>query len=157
MISDKLRKALHAQVGNELAASHQYLAVAVYFANLSLDGWADFFYAQSDEEREHGMKIVKFLVEVDAEFTLPALAEAKPKFKSPLAVLEGCLKQEQAVTQSFKDMAAGALKDGDYVGFQFLQWFIEEQVEEESLFRGLIDLVKSDINLFQAQALLKRE
>jgi len=157
MISDKVRAALEKQIGSEFSASQYYMAVGVWFGLQSLDGWRDFFFAQSDEEREHGYKIVKFLTELDAAFKLPAVSEVKPSFKSPAAVLDTCLKQEQGVTESFHKMAALAVKEGDFTSFQFLQWFIEEQVEEEALFRRLIDLVKSGINIFQAEEFLTRD
>jgi ferritin len=154
MISDKLAKALTRQIGNEMEASQQYLAVATYFALQNLDKWAALFYAQSDEERGHGMKILHFLTDVDVPATLPAVGEAKPNFKSAQDVIQKCLDWERSVTKSFHDMAETAIAEKDYTSFQFLQWFIQEQVEEEALMGKLLDIVKSGIDLFQAQLVL---
>ncbi|HWP31664.1 MAG TPA: ferritin [Fimbriimonadales bacterium] len=156
MLSPKLVEALRKQIGSELTASHQYLAVASYFGMQSLNGWAEFFFRQSDEEKEHAMKIINFLLRCSVEPRFPALAEAKPNFKSVLDAVERCLRWEKEVTKQFYAMADVALKEKDYTTFQFLQWFIEEQVEEEDLMTQLVDLVRSGINLFQAEPLLPK-
>jgi ferritin len=154
MISPKLTKLLNAQIGHEFAASQQYLAMAVYFAQQSLDKLAKFFYDQSEEEREHALKIVRFLVDVGAEFNFPAVSEANPKFKSAPDVAKAALKYEQKVTAQFHKMAETALSEKDFTTFQFLQWFLEEQVEEEATMGKLVDLLSSGANLFIAETLL---
>lgn len=156
MLSPKLVEALRKQIGSELTASHQYLAVASYFGMQSLNGWADFFFRQSDEEKEHAMKIIKFLLQCNVEPRFPAIAEAKPVFKSAQDAVERCLKWEKEVTKQYHALTDMALKEKDHTSFQFLQWFIEEQVEEEDLMTQLVDLVRSGINLFQAEPLLPK-
>jgi len=156
MLSTKLIEAFRKQIGSELTASQQYLAVASYFAMQSLNGWADFFFRQSDEEKEHGMKIIKFLIRCNVEPRFPAIAEAKLTFKSPEDAVERCLKWEKEVTKQYHALADMALKEKDYTAFQFIQWFIEEQVEEEDLMTHLVDLVCSGIDLFQAEPLLPK-
>ncbi len=155
MICDKLAKLLHEQVGHELGASHQYLATAVFFADRGLDGWADAFYRQSDEERDHAMKIIKFLVEVGVNFTMPAIVEADPAdISSPLEACQKALGWEQTVTQQFRTMAKIATEEGDHVSTQFLQWFLNEQIEEENTMDRYIKILESGLNPFQAEPLL---
>ncbi len=154
MLSTALTNALQTQIGYEFSASQTYLGMAAYFHAQNLDGWAKFFERQSAEEREHALKIFHYLLETGSPAKLPIIPEAPVEYRSALETVEKSLEQEQKVSQAFKDMAAIALKEGDYTGFGFLQWFIEEQVEEEATFERLIALVKSGINLFQAEALL---
>jgi ferritin len=154
MISEKVRKLLEAQIGHEFAASQGYLGASTYFASQGLEGWAGFFSRQSDEERGHALKIVKFLTDTGSAFKLPAIGESKTSFKGALEIAEWALKNEQGVTKQFQTMAATALAEKDFTSFQFVQWFIEEQVEEEASMEHLIMLIKSGINLFQAQAFL---
>lgn len=157
MISKNLEKLLGEQVGHELSASHHYLAIAAYFADQGLEGWANFFFRQSDEERGHALKIIKFLLEVGVSPTMPAIGAATPKFKSALDAVSAALKSEQRVSTQFNEMAKTAMADGCYTSFQFVQWFIEEQVEEEASMQQLVDLLNSQPNLFLAQMLLPKE
>ncbi|AEB12246.1 ferritin [Marinithermus hydrothermalis] len=157
MISEKLREMLVDQIGAEHTAAQRYLAMAAYFARQGLDGWAAFFFRQSEEEREHAMRIVRFLLDVGADLTFPAVPEAQPRFASALEAVQKALAWEQEVTRSFHRMAETALAEKDYTTFQFLQWFIEEQVEEEATMGKLVQIVESGVNLFQAQAALPSE
>jgi ferritin len=151
MISDKLSQALSKQITSEFTASQQYLGIAVYFGQQSLDGWADFFYRQSEEEREHGLKIVRYLVDVEAEFELEPLGKATPQFASPVEAVRAALSWERQVTSQFHEMAELALEEKDYTTFQFLQWYLSEQIEEEATMQKLIDLIESGVNLFLAE------
>ncbi len=154
MLSAELRKLLIAQVGNELAAHQLYLAIAIYFERQSLDGWGKLFRGQSVEEAQHAQKIIDFLVDNDVEFDLPALKATSTRFESPAAAARRALESERSVTGQFDRAASVATANGDHRGLQFLQWFIEEQTEEESKLQGIVDLIDSGINLFQAQAQL---
>lgn len=154
MISSKLAQKLKEQIGHELGAHQQYLAIGSYFAQQNLDKWAALFYAQAAEEKEHAMKIVGFLTDVGEVVHFPAIAAASTEFKSPADAISQALKWERTVTEQFQAMAKIALAEDDYVGFQFLQWFLEEQVEEVSSMERYLALVESGINLFQAEALI---
>lgn len=158
MITERVARLLHQQVGHELGASQEYLATAVYFAQSGLDGWADFFYKQSEEERGHAMKIVRFLVDTGVTFTFPAIREADPQaVTSPLDAVQKALKWEQSVTEQFKTMSRTAREDGDPITEHFLQWFLMEQIEEESSMDKLVKMLQSGLNPFQADKLLARE
>ena len=154
MLSEELRKLLIAQISSELAAHQLYLGMSLYFQRQSLDGWGKLFSDQSVEEAQHARKIMDFLTNNGIEFDLPALKATSTKFGSALAAAQRALESERAVAAQFDRMAAVAVADGDHRGHQFLQWFIEEQVEEEAKVQHLIDLIESGINLFQAEPLL---
>jgi ferritin len=157
MISKKLGTLLEAQVGNELHASNMYLAIAVWFGQQSLDKWADFFYHQSEEEREHAMKIVRFLVDVGFPFNIPAVGASKATYKDAKAAVNAAMKNEQIVTGQFKAMAEACMKEKDFTTFQFIQWFIEEQVEEEATMQKLLDILDSTSNAREAELHLPEE
>jgi len=154
MISKKLKKMLNEQVGHELAAHHSYLGMAAYFGLKNLDKWADIFHKQSLEERGHALKIVQFLVDVDAQEEIPALAAASVTYKSALDVVKAALANEQKVTAQFQAMAKAAIAESDFTSFQFLQWFIEEQVEEEATMEKYIALLSSEKDEFRAEMIV---
>jgi ferritin len=154
MISDALTDALNQQIGSELSASHHYLAIAAYFAGRSLDDWAAFFHRQSEEERTHALKILDFLIDNDARVSFPAVGAFDAEFPDALGAVRGALESERKVSGQFDAMASLAAEHQDHRGAQFLQWFINEQVEEEATMSKLVDLVSSGINLFQAQQYL---
>jgi len=154
MISDRMSKALVEQIGVELGAHQRYLGIAIHFERQSLDRFGKLFRKQSVEEAGHAQKIIDFLVDAGVEFALPALKSAPTTYPSAAAAMKATLESEQAVTARFEAMAAAALEAHDATTFQFLQWFIEEQVEEERMAQRLVDLVASGVNLFQAEALL---
>ena len=154
MLSADLRKLLIAQIGNELAAHQLYLAIATYFERQSLDGWGKLFRDQSIEEAQHAQRIMDFLTDNEVPFDLPALKATSTRFATASAAAKRALESERAVAAQFDRMAAVARENDDHRGHQFLQWFIEEQVEEESKLQKIVDLLDSGINLFQAEALL---
>lgn len=156
MLSGDLRKLLIAQIGSELTAHQLYMAISIYFDRASLRGWGKLFKQQAVEEAQHAQRIMDFLTDNEIEFDLPALKAMSTRFGSPLAAAQRALQSERDVAAQFDRMAAVALKDDDHRGHQFLQWFIEEQVEEEAKIQAIVDLVESGINLFQAEALLDR-
>jgi ferritin len=151
MLSADLSKLLIAQIGNELAAHQLYLAIAIYFERQSLDGWGKLFRDQSVDEAQHAQKIMDFLVDNDVDFDLPALKATSTRFDSPAAAARRALESERTVAGQFDRAASVAVAAGDHRGFQFLQWFIEEQVEEEAKLQRIVDLIESGINLFQAE------
>jgi ferritin len=154
VIDSNLRKLLIAQIGNELGAHQLYMAIALYFDRRSLKRWGKLFRDQAIEEAQHATKIMDFLTDNEVDFDLPALKSTSTKFDSALAAARRALKSEKDVAAQFDRMAAVAASAEDHRGHQFLQWFIEEQVEEEAKLQAIVDLIDSGINLFQAEALL---
>jgi ferritin len=154
MISEPLARLLVEQVGHELAAHQKYLGISIYFQRQSLARWAKVFHDQAIEEAQHAERIMSFLVDNEVRFELPALKSATTRYRSAKAAVETALESEIKVTALFEALASAARDAGDHRGLQFLQWFIDEQVEEERTMRGLVDLIDSGINLFQAEPLL---
>lgn len=151
MLDADLRKLLIAQIGNEFAAHALYMGISVYFDRQSLRGWGALFKHQAIEEAQHAQKIMDFLTDNEIDFDLPAVKAVSTRFGTPSSAAQRALKSEKDVAAQFDRMAAVAASAGDHRGFQFLQWFIEEQVEEERMTQSLLDLLDSGINLFDAQ------
>ena len=157
MITDEVRDLLIAQVGHELNAHQAYYGISLYFEGQSLAKWAGVFRAQSVEEAQHAAKIISFLVDNGIPFDLPAIGPGTTRYPSAREAVRAALESELRVTGQFDALAGAATAAGDHRSLQFLQWFIEEQVEEERTMRGLLDLIDSGINLFAAEELLERK
>ncbi len=142
LISKKLNDAINAEIGLEFQAHLQYLAMAVYFAARSLDGLAAFFYNQAEEEKVHGLKLVKYVSEAGGEVVIPDIPAPKHDFANAEEVMQLFYDQEKHVTGQFYNMVEMALSERDYTTHNFLQWFIEEQLEEMATSSKLLDLVR---------------
>ncbi len=155
-ISKAMADLMNAQVGNELGASNQYLQIATYFDGESLSKLAKFFYAQADEEREHAMKFVHFLMEVGAELSIAAIPAAKTDIGTAEKAFEMSLGWEQEVTRQITAMMDLAVQEKDYASQAFLQWFVTEQVEEISTMESMLDIVRKagEKNLLMVEAYL---
>jgi ferritin len=127
---DKLADELNAQVGHEFGAHLQYLALASYFERRNLENLAHFFYDQAEEEKEHGLKIVRHINYAGGAARIPAIPAPQNDFASTAEALQLFVDQEAFVTGRFLDMSRLALEEGDFSTFNFLQWFVNEQVEE---------------------------
>jgi len=154
MISAPVTKLLVTQVAHELGAHQTYMGISLHFERQSLHGWAKLFHAQATEEAGHAAKIMAFLIDNDIEFSLPSVGGAPTAYGSAREAVETALASERRVTGQFNALADAAREAGDHRSFQFLQWFIEEQVEEERTMGALLDLIDSGLNLFQAEGLL---
>jgi ferritin len=154
MISDRVRDLLIEQVGFELSAHQNYYGISLYFERQSLKKWARLFHGQSVEEAQHASKIIGFLNDNEVAMDLPAIGAGTTQYASAKAAVEAALENEIRVTGQFNALASAAQDAGDHRSLQFLQWFIEEQVEEERTMRELLDLVDSGVNLFAAEQML---
>ena len=154
MISAKLREFLVEQVGHEFTAHQDYMGIALYFQRQSLLRWSKFFRDQAMEEAQHATRIVNFLTDHEVEFDIPPLPGATTRFESALAAAQASLEWERTMSERFRGAATTALDENDPTTHQFLQWFLEEQVEEEAKMLHVIDLLSSGINLFLAEPLL---
>jgi ferritin len=155
MISDRVRDLLIEQVGHELSAHQAYYGISLYFEGQSLKKWARLFHGQSVEEAQHATKIITFLVDNEVSFDLPAVGAGITRYASARAALQAALESEIRVTGQFNALAEAAQAAADHRSLAFLQWFIEEQVEEERTMRELLVLIDSGINLFAAEQLLE--
>ena len=132
MLSAKLQKELNGQMNNEFYAEYEYLSMAAYFHAMNLDGFANYFHVQSQEEHFHAMKIFHFILNKGGKAELQQIAKPDVAFKSPLAVFEKALSQEKKVTKSINDLMDEAIKENDHAVNSFLRWYVDEQVEEEA-------------------------
>ncbi|MBK8956184.1 MAG: ferritin [Saprospiraceae bacterium] len=142
MLEKSIETALNAQLEKEAFASYSYLAMAAWCDQQSLDGCAQFFYRQSDEERMHMMKILHYLIERNGEITIPALQKPESGFKNIQEVFQMTFKQEQSVTQSINELINIAQKVQDHSTQNFLQWYVTEQREEEATIMKILDRIK---------------
>jgi len=155
-ISERVKNAINAEIGLEFFAHNQYLAMAAYFETKSLDKLAQFFYAQAAEELMHGMKLFKYLLEAGAEPAIPEIPAPRTGFESPVEIGEMFLSQEQNVTDKFYEMVRMAREDGDHISENFLQWFINEQLEEMSTASKLTDWFRmSGDNLLMVEMMVE--
>jgi ferritin len=141
LISTKLEEALNRQVGREMGASMQYLAIAAYFDRLSLKQLARFYYRQADEERMHSLKFLHFIIEAGGTVTLPAIAAPKAEFQSAKECAQLSLDWENEVTQQIYELVDCAHGDRNYIALRFLDWFVTEQLEEVRLMDGLVKII----------------
>ena len=132
---------LNAQIGNELGAHNQYLAVAVHFDALTMPRMAAFFYGQALEERDHAMMMVQYLLDTDADVTIPGVDAPESAFADVVAPLELALAQEKRVTEQINTLLRIAREENDFASEQFMQWFIKEQVEEVATMTDLLAVV----------------
>lgn len=150
-IDDGMVAGLNAQVRREFQAAHNYLAMAAHLDGKSLEYLAAFFYRQADEEREHAMKLVRYLLEVGHAPTIPALEQPTAEFDGVKAIVEASLRQEESVTAAIHDLVDAALQSKDHATYQFLLWFVDEQVEEEASFAKLLDIIDMSQNVLQVE------
>ncbi|MFK8059480.1 MAG: ferritin [Polaribacter sp.] len=131
---------LNEQIALEMHASASYLAMASWCDQRELVNSKAFFYKQAEEEREHGMKIFNFINDAGGAAISPAIPEVNNDFEGLREIFEKSLDQEIQVTQSIYKCFKQARKVDDFASEVFLQWFVNEQVEEEDTVRSIIDI-----------------
>jgi ferritin len=153
MIPQPVVDILNQQIANEFGAAHNYLAMACRFDELGLKMLAQFFFRQSDEERAHGRKILDYVLEVGAKVKLQATPEPRGDMSTPKSIVNSALEQEKEVTRQINNIAATAEANKDYATRSFINWFIDEQVEEVSGMSELLNLVElaGDNHLLQVE------
>ncbi len=130
MISNKIYELMLNQINAELGASYLYLSMSSYFEEKNFRGLAKWMKTQSDEEREHAMKFYNYLVTVGKRVYLKALAEPKTEWKDIMEVWQDTLNHEKKVTDMINTIMKQAVEEKDFATMNFLDWFIDEQVEE---------------------------
>jgi ferritin len=149
---------LNEQVGYELAASHQYVAIAVHYDAQTLPRLAAHFYRQAVEERNHAMMIVQYLLDASERVVIPGVAAPQTAFADVVEPVSLALEQEKRVTEQIADLAKLARTEGDLVGEQFLHWFLQEQREEVASMGALLTVVeRSSENVMLIEDYLARE
>ncbi|MCF6294206.1 MAG: ferritin [Flavobacteriaceae bacterium] len=138
-MNTSIEKLLNDQVKYEASASMQYLAMASWADANGYNGVADFFYLQSEEERVHMIKLVKFINERSAKVVIPQLDKPKSDFESLNQLFEAFLEQEIFVTQKINHIIFECLQHKEYNVHNFMQWYVTEQLEEEAVAKTLLD------------------
>jgi ferritin len=133
---------LNEQISYEFAASQQYIANAVFYDGQTLPRLAAFFYAQAVEERNHAMMMVQYLLDADADVTIPGVAPPETQFADVVAPVVLALEQETRVSEQIAGLAAVAREERDFLSDQFVGWFLKEQVEEVAMMSSLLAVVK---------------
>jgi ferritin len=138
MPSERFVDALNKQIAKEFAAAHQYVAIGVHYEEQTFPRLARFFYEQAEEEREHAMKMVRHLLDTGAPVRFDSIEPPKGDFADHVAPISHALEQERSVSVEISKLVELAGETKDYASAQFLQWFVEEQVEEEATMQDLL-------------------
>src|SRR5664279_2374025 len=149
---------LREQVRHEFNASQQYIAIAVWYDSRDLPQLAAHFYRQAVEERNHAMMIVQWMLDRDLQIGIPGVDEVKGEFATIVEPLALALSQEQKVTDQIKALFATAREESDFLGEQFMLWFLKEQVEEVAAMTTLLNVAqRAGDDWFDVETYLARE
>ena len=156
LISKKLAQAFNQQIANEFGASMQYISIGAHFNHRALTLLSKLFLDQANEERDHAMKFAKYLFDTKADVRIPSIAAATPTFASAEAAVEAALNWEYEVTRQITGLMELAVKDNDYLAQSFLQWFVDEQLEEVTKMDRLLSVIRQsgEKNLLMVEAYL---
>jgi bacterioferritin B len=156
LISSELNAAINAQIGNEYGASLQYLSIAGFFQRQKLSLLAKLFFGQAEEEKEHALKFAHFVLDTQGDLRLPEIRAPKPDFSSAEEAVQAALNWEIEVTGQIRRLMDQAVGDSDYLAQGFLQWFIDEQLEETNKMDQLLNVIRraGEKNLLMVEAYL---
>lgn len=158
LISQSLAKAMSLQVGNEFGASIQYVMLAAYFDREALPQLAAKFYAQAEEEKMHAMKIAHYVTEAGGLLEIPAIPAGAASFTSAAEAVQMALNWELTVTKQINDLVGLAMRESDHLAQIFLQWFVNEQLEEVTSMDTLLRTIKrAGDNLLFVEDFLARQ
>jgi bacterioferritin B len=142
MPSERFVDALNDQIAREFGAAHQYTAIGAYYDRLTFPRLAKFFFDQAEEERGHAMKMVDYLRETGSDLRLGEVSGARLDFADHIAPIQLALDQEKSVTVEINKLFEIARETNDYASEGFMQWFVDEQVEEESSMGDLLEVAE---------------
>ena len=142
MVSKKLEEAINKQINAELWSAYIYLSTSAHFANKGLPGFANWFKVQFHEEQDHALKFMNYLIAKGNKVELHPIEEVDNSWKTVISAFEVTLNHERVVTSLINDLVSLARSENDYATENMLQWYINEQVEEEESAQGMIDALK---------------
>lgn len=142
MLSNEVVDLLNEQVKKEMFASNLYLNMSSWCFKNHFDGAGEFLFNHAQEEREHATKLIKYLNDTDSKAIIDEIQKPQSEFSSLLDVFEKIYKHELSITDSITNLVDFTLNKKDFSTFNFLQWYVSEQHEEEALFRGILDKIK---------------
>jgi ferritin len=158
LVSQKIIDAINAQIGAEFGAMLQYAAISAHFDSEALPQLSAYFARQAEEEKEHAHKFIKFVTDAGGHAVIPAIPAPKPSFKKAEDAVKLSLEQEVKVTEQINHLVKLAKEASDYITDNFLQWFLEEQLEEVSSMQALLGTVRraGEDNLLRVEEFLAR-
>ena len=139
MLSSTLQDAINRQINSELFSAHLYLSMAAYFETISLTGFASWMKIQHQEETDHALRLFDYVNDRHGRVMLHAIEQPQIEFESPHSVMQRALEHEQAVTKMINSLYELAIAEKDYPSHVLLEWFVEEQVEEEKTLTDIVD------------------
>ena len=142
MLSKKIQEAVNGQIGKEIYSSYLYLAMSMYFEAEDLSGAASWMKTQAQEELVHASKLMNYVNERGGRVLLEAIDKPASSWESPMAAFNGALEHERFISASINDLVSLARGENDYMSDNFFQWFVAEQVEEESSVSEVIRMFK---------------
>lgn len=142
MIKGKMESALNKQLNAEFYSSYLYLSMSAYFESINIKGFANWMRIQTQEELVHAMKFYDYINESGGRVTLTAVEAPPTEWDSPLAAFEHVYKHEQKVTDLINELVNLSISEKDHASNNFLQWFVAEQVEEESSADAIVQKLK---------------
>jgi ferritin len=142
MLSETMLKTINEQIKFELYSSYLYLSMSAHFESANLPGFAKWMRIQAQEELEHAMKFFDYIHDRGGKVTLQALKQPPTEFGTPQSIFETVLEHEQTVTSLINNLYGLAVKEGDYASQVFLNWFVNEQVEEEKNATTILETLK---------------
>ena len=141
-LSKAMNAAIVEQIGHEFAAMLQYVAIATYFDGEGLPRLARHFFRQAEEERDHAMRFVHYVVEAGGDVAIPAIPAAKSGFSSAAEAVKLSLEREETVTDQINALMDRAIAENDHASRNMLEWFVAEQLEEVSSMDTLLRMVE---------------
>ena len=147
MASERFVAALTEQIAREFAAAHQYVAIGNYYSMETYPQLSAFFYAQAEEEREHAMKMVNYLIDRGVQPDIGGVNAPRTTFGDHVEPIRIALEQERQVTIQISELFEIARETRDYTSEQFMQWFLEEQVEEEAAMGDLLAVAERTVSV----------
>lgn len=142
LMSKPMNAALNVQIGNELGASNQYVAIAAYFDGEGLPALSAHFFRQASEERAHALRLVRYILDASGEVKIPQIPSPRADFKSAADAVKLALDSEIRVTKQINDIVDLSIKEKDHLAKHMLEWFVGEQREEVSSMDTLLRMVK---------------
>jgi bacterioferritin B len=159
IIKQELLALLNEQIGNEFSAMLQYFSIAAHFERETLPMLAGHFHRQAEEEKQHALKFIAFIIDVGGHVEIPALPAPQAKFQFAEDAVRLALQHEEKVSAQINQLVATAKEMRDYTTDTFLQWFVQEQLEEVSSAQDLLSVVQraGEGNLLRVEEYLSRE
>lgn len=137
-----MEDAINKQINKEFFSAYLYLSMSAYVESIGLKGFANWLKVQYEEEMFHAMKFYDYLLERGGRVILDSIEKPKTEWNSILNVFEEAYEHEQFITKSINELMDLAISEKDYASVSLLQWYVNEQVEEESTFLDIVEKLK---------------